>query len=129
MTVWFPVDASRVSYADADELQPQARRLGSTPFELPAGGSLSLRTGLADVVEQTSDRIASTYALLALALSGLAGVLVAVFALGVQTILARRRPALALASARGAGEVQVRGGMVLEGLLIAVPVSVLASAS
>ena len=114
-----------MTYADADELLPQARRLGSTPFELPAGGSLNLRTGLADVVEQTSDRIASTYALLALALSGLGAVLVAVFALAVQTLLARRRSALALASARGAGEVQVRGSMVLEGLLLAGPVSVL----
>ncbi|MBA2954632.1 FtsX-like permease family protein [Nocardioides sp. MAH-18] len=126
IVAWFPIDASRVRYADADTLQPQARRLASTPVELPNGGRLSLRTGLADVVERTSDRIASTYALLALALSGLAGVLVAVFALGVQTVLDRRRPALALASARGAGRMQVRAVMVLEGLLIAVPVSALA---
>ena len=125
LTAWFPLDPELVTYADADELLPQARRLGSTPFELPAGGSLNLRTGLADVVEQTSDRIASTYALLALSLSGLGAVLVAVFALAVQTLLARRRSALALASARGAGDVQVRGTMVLEGLLLAGPVSLL----
>lgn len=123
ITGWLPVDGSQVSYTEADALVPQARRLASTPVDLPEGGRLSLRTGLADVVEQTSDRIDSTYALFALAFSGLAGVLGAVFALGVQTIVARRRPALALASARGAGEVQVRGVMVLEGVLIALPVS------
>lgn len=129
LVAWFPVDASRVDFADADELQPQARRLASTPVELPNGGRLSLRTGIADVVEKTSDRITATYALLALAVSGLAGVLVAVFALAVHAVLDRRRPALALASARGAGGAQVRGVMVLEGLLIAVPVSALAIAT
>ncbi|WP_296602122.1 FtsX-like permease family protein [Nocardioides sp.] len=126
LTGWLPVDGSRVSYSEADALVPQARRLASTPVDLPEGGRLGLRTGLADVVERTSDRIDATYALFALAFSGLAGVLGAVFALGVQTIVARRRPALALASARGAGEVQVRGVMVLEGVLVALPVSAFA---
>ncbi|WP_284532313.1 FtsX-like permease family protein [Nocardioides sp. T2.26MG-1] len=126
LTGWLPVDGSRVSYTEADALVPEARRLASNPVELPEGGRLALRTGLADIVEQTSDRIESTYALFALAFSGLAGVLGAVFALGVQTVVARRRPALALASARGAGEVQVRGVMVLEGLLITLPVSAVA---
>lgn len=126
LTGWLPVDGSRVSYADAETLVPQARRLASDPVELPEGGRLSLRTGLAEVVEQTSDRIESTYALFALAFSGLAGVLGAVFALGVQTVVARRRPALALASARGAGELQVRGVMVLEGLVVALPLSAVA---
>jgi putative ABC transport system permease protein len=65
-------------------------------------------------------------ALLALAGSGPLGVLIAVLALGVRSVIARRKDALALASARGASSAQLRGVMLLEGLVIAVPGSILA---
>ncbi|MEO5922188.1 MAG: ABC transporter permease, partial [Pseudolysinimonas sp.] len=58
----------------------------------------------------------------------LLGVLLAVFALAMQIVIRRRRTALALVSARGAGTLQVRGAMLVEGLLIAVPGSVIAMA-
>ena len=70
---------------------------------LPSFGSLIFRSGMTDVIETVQGRVTSTSALLALTTSGLLGLLLAVFALGMQIVIRRRRTALALASARGAG--------------------------
>jgi putative ABC transport system permease protein len=63
-------------------------------------------------------------ALLALAVSGPIGVVLAVFALGVGSVIQRRRTALSLLSARGGTGMQLRGLMLIEGLLIAVPAGI-----
>jgi putative ABC transport system permease protein len=129
LTGFMEVDPSGMDYADTGELQTQVRQLMATEEALPFFGSISFRSGLADAIAGTVQRVTAASALLALSVSGLLGVLLAVFALGVQSVIARRRPALALAAARGAGALQLRSAMVLEGMLIAFPGAALAIAA
>lgn len=127
LSAWVPIDPSGIGYADAALIATQTREAFASDTELPAAGRLGFSSRFADAIDASVSRVVTASALLALALSGLLGVLLAVFALGVSTIVERRRPALALAGARGAGTLQLRGAMVLEGLAIAVPATVLAT--
>ncbi len=126
---WIPVDPSGFDYADAIELQTQVRKVAAAQVALPNFGDLSFRSGLPEVIDRAIAKVTAASSLLALSVSGLLGVLLAVFALGVQSVITRRRPTLALAAARGAGEVQLRGTMVLEGLIISLPGSAIAIAA
>ena len=111
-----------MDYADAAEsADPGARSPAAQVSLLPFFGTLNFRSGLADATRRVVERVTSASALLALSVSGLLGVLLAVFALGVQSVIARRRPALALAAARGAGALQLRSAMVLEGAAAVAP--------
>lgn len=60
----------------------------------------------------------ATASILAVVIAGPVGVALAVFALAARLIAARRKPALALTSARGGSPLQVRGMIGLEGLLV-----------
>lgn len=126
LRAYLEIDPSRMDYAEAADLQDQARQLEASQQALPFFGNLHFRSGLADAIGRVVSRVTSASALLALSVSGLLGVLFAVFALGVQSVIQRRRPALALAAARGAGALQLRSAMVLEGLLLSLPGSALA---
>lgn len=128
LAAWIPVIPDDFAYTDAAELATQARTLIATGTALPNFGELSFHSGLPDALERVVGRVTASSALLALCVSGLLGVLLAVFALGVQSVLARRRAALALAAARGAGALQLRGAMLLEGLALVLPGSLLAYA-
>ena len=129
LQAWIPVDTGGFDYADAAELQIQVRQIAAAQVSLSDFGNLGFRSGLPEVIDRAISKVTAASSLLALSVSGLLGVLLAVFALGVQSVVARRRPALALASARGAGELQLRGAMVLEGLLLSVPGSAIAVAA
>jgi putative ABC transport system permease protein len=128
LSAFIQVDPSGLDYGDAATLQTQVRKAMAAQFALPFFGSLSFRSGLGDAIGRVVERVTAGSALLALSVSGLLGVLLAVFALAVQSVIARRRPALALAAARGAGALQLRSSMVLEGLLLSVPGAVAAVA-
>ncbi len=125
LRAWIPVDPLAIAYQDADAIYDQARQVLIVDTTLNDGGTLGFRSGLPTLVESATIRIAAMSALLALSVSGLVGVLIAVFALGVRAVLARREVAIRLAAARGAGELQVRGAMVLESLLLSVPAALL----
>ncbi len=126
LSAWITIDPSGFDYADAAELQSQSRRIVAEQTTLPDYGELSFRSGLINAIDTVVQRVTATSALLALSVSGMIGVLLAVFTLGVQSVIARRRPALALAAARGAGSLQLRGAMLLEGLLLSLPGAALA---
>ncbi len=121
LTAWIPIDPTVITHDDAEDVQGQVSQLLTRSDRLPFGGELNFRSGLADVIERATARVAAMSALLALSVSGLAGVLIAVLALGVRSVLARRAPTLRLAASRGAGELQLRGAMMLEGLVLSVP--------
>ncbi len=125
MCAWMPIDPASMSYADAVELEEQARQVLTASPGLQYGGELDFRSNLPDLIAATMVRVAAMSALIALSVSGLAGVLVAVFALGVRSVLTRRATALSLAAARGAGELQLRGVMALEMLVLSMPAAVL----
>lgn len=126
LTVWYPVDGDVVDYADVPKLQREIDQTLALGESMSSSTPLELWTGFPDAVDATVARVTSVSALLALTASGPIGVVLAVFALGVQSVIDRRRTALALASARGAGSWSLRGAMLLEGLLIAGPAAVLA---
>ncbi|MBX9471669.1 FtsX-like permease family protein [Microcella sp.] len=125
LRAWIPVNPLAITHPDADAIVEQSRQVLIRDAALNYGGVLDFRSSLPDLVESSSMRIAAMSALIALSVSGLAGVLIAVFALGVRAVLGRRDAALRLAAARGAGELQLRGAMVLESLLLSVPAALL----
>lgn len=125
LTAVFEISPRGMDYADAALLQTQVRQLLATDQPLPLAGTLEFRSGLPEVVARVVQRVTSASSLLALSVSGLLGVLLAVFALSVQSVIARRRPALALAAARGAGSAELRAAMVLEGALLSAPGAVI----
>ena len=126
LVAWVPIDPSVYSFADLDALATQVRNLTASPVPLPDFGSLNLRSTFTDVLESTEAAVAAISALIALSASGLLGVLIATYALSIQALVRRRRAALCLASARGATNAQLRGVMVLEATLIALPGAALA---
>ncbi len=126
LSVWIPLDPSVYSYADIGTLATQSRNLIASPKSLPAFGQINLNTTMPQVLDNVQATVSATSALIALAASGLLGVLIATYALSIQALVRRRRPALSLASARGASLGQLRALMVLEATLIALPGSALA---
>lgn len=128
LTVWLPVDPAKLSYADLTELAQQARNAPASGSSLPFGGTIGFRTGLADALDRVGARVASLSGLLALCVSGLAGVVVAVLALAIRALLDRHASALRLAVARGASGTQVRLVMLGLGVLVCLPPAALAVA-
>ncbi len=126
LAAWIPLDPNAYAYSDAAQLSKQVRNLTATPVPLPDFGSLGLRTTFTDVIEATVASVEAISSLIALAASGLLGVLLATYAMSIQALIRRRRASLSLASARGATNGQLRGVMVIEAALIALPGSSLA---
>ena len=121
VSVWYPLNVDDLTFADAAEARDQTRALIAVGGSLPSGESMSYRSELPTAVDVVTARVALVVSLLGLAVSGPLGVVLAVFALGAQSVLDRRRAALALVSARGADGTQLRALMVIEGLVIALP--------
>ena len=123
---WFPVSGDKLDYADVPQLLREVDSTLAVGASLSSSSPLAFQTGFPAAVQETVSRVTSVSALLALAASGPIGVVLAVFSLGVQSVIERRRAALALASARGAGSWSLRGAMLLEGLIISLPAAALA---
>lgn len=121
LEAWIPINRDGIALADAEEAARQVRGLTAAATFLPNGGMLEFRSGFADALDRARERVAAVSALLALSVSGLLGVLLAVVALGIRSVLARRATALTLLAARGASTLQLRAMMGVEGLLVAVP--------
>jgi putative ABC transport system permease protein len=122
---YYPVSARTLQAADAEVAVTQLRRALAGGIVMPYGGEVSLTTLVGDEIDAAMGRTATVTALLALALSGLLGVVLAVFALGIDAVVTRRRAALTLTHARGGSGVQLRGALALEGFVIAVPAVVI----
>ncbi|MEO5535316.1 MAG: FtsX-like permease family protein [Pseudolysinimonas sp.] len=125
LNAWIPIDGAEIDANDADLIATQARALATKQMTLlPYDGDLELQTALADSIQLVGARVTTITALLALSLSGLLGVLLAVFALGVRVIITRRATALSLAAARGASGTQLRTLMAIQGALISIPAGI-----
>jgi putative ABC transport system permease protein len=126
VAVWFPIDVADIHFAESAGLLEQIRSTRGLGISLPSGGHLVATTGMGSALEDAKDSINAFTALIVLAASGPIGILLAVNTLGVQAMLERRRPALALATARGASGMKLRLAMLLEGALVTLPATVLA---
>lgn len=124
--VWYPAVIDAIEYADAAALLVATQKLTALGETLSNGEPLTFDSNLSNEIGGVVDRVTAITALLALIGSAALGVVFAVLALGVRAVLERRRPVLGLASARGATPTQLRLTMLIEGLIIAGPVSVAA---
>lgn len=135
MRLWYPIDPSGITgrSAEVETLRTQLTTLMAQQQVLvPAtevwDGPDQIPVFSADLAP-TLDRIAAqqraTSSLLAVVAAGPLGVALAVAALGARLVVHRRRPALALALARGAAPAQLRALVALEGLALGIPAAVL----
>jgi len=122
ISLYYAVDAAALEGTDPDLMRAQLARAVATSVPLPdSAGQIKLGTSSDDALDQAQTRSRALAGLLALLVSAPLGVLVAVLLLAVQSALAARRSELALASARGASDGQLRLVMTLAGGLVSVP--------
>lgn len=145
MNLFFPLDGAAVRGDQVDLVTAQLIQMSSTQedIRLPEGEEgwnttfnspdielseppvqTTFGTEVLSTFEDLSQQQRATASILAVVAAGPIGVALAVFALAASLIVSRRRPALALASARGGSVAQVRGSMLLEGLALGVPAAV-----
>lgn len=123
LTAWFPLDASRLSLAEAQTIVAELRRFTNQREGIAAigGGSLRFDSGALDAMERVIARSDSTTSLLLLVGGGPLGVAGAVLGLAAHGVVIARRPALALAAARGGSPGSLRAALALEGLAVGIP--------
>lgn len=126
LRAWYPLVAERITYAEVPELTDQLRRTTTLGLYLPSGESLIFQTGMLAALDRVTATIGTVSAVLALAASAPLGALLAVFSLGARAVLDRRRPTLVLAISRGASLRQIRLTLLIESVILAVPVTLLA---
>lgn len=129
-TIWYPFVSEDLEVIEASAMLPQLRQFTSMSHSLGTNSAtlcdaITLRTEVTGVIETALARAGSTNAVLAMMAAGPLGVSIAVLVLGARLVIERRRPALALATARGASATQVRAVMALEGLLLGLPAAAL----
>lgn len=126
---WYPVATDSLTAGTAPQTAAQLREFLGTPQTVPAAfptaPTVVFGSETPDVMAEATQRAASTNQILALLASGPLGVCLATAALAVRLLLERRRGALALASARGASEWQLRRSLALDGLLLGIPAAAL----
>lgn len=125
LRVWYPLVPDGLTFGDIAPLSDQLRRAATLGLYLPSGEALVLETGLPNALDRVVATVSTVSSVLALAGSAPLGALLAVLSLGARAVLDRRRTTLLLALSRGASPVQVRGTLLLEGLVIAVPAALL----
>ncbi|MBI5160062.1 MAG: hypothetical protein HY996_01360, partial [Micrococcales bacterium] len=132
LRILLPVRADAWRSRDATRIGAQLRAAALRGIDLPDGfgGSqvMLLRTGATVAIDESVRRGAALQTTTALAAAGPVGVALLVLGLGVGGVLRRWRPALEIASARGASGLRMRGAAALETLVFCVPAAVVAAA-
>ncbi|MGC5171860.1 FtsX-like permease family protein [Microbacterium sp. DT81.1] len=126
-TVWYPFDPGAVTAQNAGDVLADLRGFTSVSQPITRGDTgigitgLTFRSGAIPVLERAVAEGRVLVALVAMLAAGPVGVAAAVLVLGGRMMLERRRSALALLSARGAGSSELRLLMGIEGLIVAAP--------
>ncbi|WP_420113624.1 FtsX-like permease family protein [Pseudactinotalea sp.] len=127
--VWFPLDTGA---DNAGALLDDLREMTARETEIAGSGlgapTIQLETALVDVLTATIIAQRGAAAVLTLIVAGPIGVTFALLALTTRLSVSRRRPTLALASARGGSPVLLRGALGLEGLVVGLPAALLGAA-
>lgn len=133
--VTYPLLGARLTAADAPALLGELRAftaeshpigLGDPPPAEFTESRLRLSSGTIGTLADALNRQTSATALLALVAAGPFGVAMAVLALGSRLMIARRRRAMSVVTARGAAPGQLRIILATEGALLGLPAAVLA---
>ncbi|CAN5633071.1 hypothetical protein BH24ACT13_BH24ACT13_02070 [soil metagenome] len=125
----FPVPASGIDAAEVPALRSavdHAQGIVIQPGEAPMGflgarSTVTVSAGLDDILDSYTEQARTAFAVSSLVLVGLVAVALAVLALAAGLGVERRRVALQLAAARGAGPRQVIGTHLAQAALAAVP--------
>jgi putative ABC transport system permease protein len=126
-TIGIRVSTASLSVDEVEGVLPQLRHFMDTNFTVgkPSPQSAILQpvfhSEAADFLDTALQRAATATVVLAMVASGPIGVAIAVLWLLSRLIVLRRRPATALASARGASGTQLRLAAALECLVLTVP--------
>ena len=132
-TIWYPFSADGLTVQKAQAVLPQLRHFLADSHALlgqdvPPAHQNTFESPVTDHLASALERGATATAVLAMALAGPLGVAVAVLWLLASLIVLRRRDALALLAARGAGGWHIRGALALEALIVSVPAAVVGAA-
>ena len=142
--LWYPLQTEALSAPQVSDAAAQLVRFtapqplgvsmlrgGGGMVQLPDGSPVEVRfaSGLDGVLDRITQQQAVTSTVLSIVAAGPLGVTLAVFLLGARLLVAGRRSALALLSARGGSGGQLRTMLALEGLVIGVPAAALGAAA
>lgn len=115
------IDPAGLTARNATGLARAAAQLERDPSQLaPGQESVTLTTGLDEVIASYARKASATRAQLSLVLVGVVGAAGVVMALGAHLLVARRRSGLALEHARGASVASVSYRLLLESVVLAV---------
>lgn len=124
LDAWFPVSGAGV----ADPRTVAAQLRATAADSAAALGGVRFSTGMPDLLDGAVADVATARTLASFALAGPLAALVLALGVGTQGLVARRRDDLALARARGASGLQVRGLAAAQAWLVALPAAALGAA-
>ena len=129
LKAWYPVDGNGAIDQDPTALLAALRAAtsASVPFDSTGQQRASFESEVVSVLSTALGRATSASAILAVAAVGPLAVSVALVVLASALVIRRRRTDLALLSARGAPLARLRRLLFGEGLLLGVPVAVVAA--
>ncbi|BDZ63421.1 FtsX-like permease family protein [Agromyces mangrovi Wang et al. 2018] len=129
-TVWIPLDADAAAEQDPAELLAAMRGATAQSERMDSSGDARIRfdSTVVDVLATAVARSHAASAILTVAAVGPIAVSVALVVLAASLVVRRRRGDLALLAARGAPIGLLRRLLALEGLILGVPVAVVAAA-
>lgn len=129
VTVWFPVDPAAAADVDEAELLAVLRAVLASPLALDEASDirLTLDSALVAALATAAGRADAARAILSVAAVGPIAVAVSLIVLAAALMTRRRQPDIAVLSARGLAPARLVRLVAVEGLLLGLPVSVLAA--
>ncbi|MFF9563705.1 FtsX-like permease family protein [Leifsonia sp. NPDC014704] len=127
-SVWFPVEPQRFSSETLPAVRSALGGILASPLSATVGGAavpLAIATAVQGLVDEFVARAQPAQTLFTILVSGPLVVALTVLAQGARLVLDRRRPALALMTARGASPVRLRTELAAQGLLVSLPAAAL----
>jgi len=135
ISVWYPLDVSRLDANTIEQFLPQLRAFVSTGLTIPLALSgetqtttAPLSSGVPDAADDVLDRASVAIAVLALMVSGPLGLVFVALLLASRATIDRRRSVLALQLARGASPTRLRLTVVLDSLVSTAPAMIIGAA-
>lgn len=123
--VWYPVTGEPVPSLDTEQLLADFKQVLAEPIDI-RGSKISLGSATDEALADSLARVDSTAAVLGIAVSGPVAVSLALIAVASGLVLRRRASADRLLSGRGLSLGRQRLLLALEGLLLGLPVAIVA---
>lgn len=142
LSLWYPLSGQGIRADQVEQLARQLNGAASKPATLADGGQAPVPgtrtqfietqdveakfdTGTLPALASLAEAQRATDSVLAVVATGPLGVMAATAVLGAGLVVLRRRPGLALLTARGGSRLQIRAVLAVEGLLLGIPAAAL----